>query len=414
MYSDYHTRRSLLGLAIASVLLSGCDWEDKHEIVDCSAAADPNVSDCRSIEDDIDSVATQPLVRDVSALQDLVAVGTESWSPSHADELDVSVTASGNLILVASKYHNRLRTFQSDNAGHITQLADTGFLTVSGGRYAIDGVSGASEQVLSQVQLQTDGDEQFLLSIMEPYNHRAIRAGTGLYRHALNSPDAPPAPLMARTDNADYLPYQGIRTTALSPDGDWLAVAGRDRKVNVFAANSNFSTALGEASLDITVHTASFDQNASRLYLGGSTIVGQLLALEHDVDSQTLTEQWRVTLDDTPQTLVSASNGSVIALLSSGNELIWISADGQTATAIELASQASGLAINHAATRIAVSDVSGGVELIDLGSGARAYRKPVGPGEALGVAIDANDTVWLLSQRQLLGFQAPVPFGDVN
>lgn len=400
---------SLMATILAATLTLGCEWEDKYQAADCDGSANSEVVDCRSVEDIIDTVETVSLERVSSALLSLTQAGSDSWGTSHADELNVFLEISGQSLFVGSKFHNRLRSLQSNNAGQVTLLGDVSFLSVSGDRYTVDGVTGASEQLLSGIHLDDSTSPLIIIAQTEKYNNQSGSTGVGSYFQTVQSLDALPSPEFASGTATDFIGFGNIRGSALCDNG-LLATTGSDRSVNLVEfSNEN---KLSSVSLDVSGRSLACNDSSDRLYLGGATIVGQVLALSVALDTFELSEVWRATVADTPKKMLAVGDSSVLVLLASGTELLWFSADGQSVSAIELAAAGTDIAINAEQNQVAVTDVDGGVELIHLSSGKRAYAKVGVAGSVGGVGIDQFGTVWALNDGKVTGYLAPAGFSE--
>lgn len=408
-------KKSILALAVVGAL-QGCGWDEKYDIVDCTADADSSVTDCRSAGEEtqvtdgetgiIDSDGNIiSFERDASVLQALTGTASESWLPTHLEELDLLVKATEDQVLVASKFHNYLRAFQSDNAGQLVAMGETAFLDVSGGRYAIDAVTGASEQVFNGLDIDTNGDQTLLIAQAEKYDDASKSTGVGLYVEPLQGLDALPERDFASGNSDNFISYGSIRASTVSPDGVNLALTGSDRKVLVYATG-HYTEQTSSQTLGIRGSSISYSIHGENLYVGGLALSGAVVAL----NTESLSESWMINVADKPLTLLPETSGGVIALLSSGNSAYWLPKNGDESAIVNipLANQAAGADINSDGNILVVADTDHGVEAISLVTGNRAR---VVHGDAIrSLAIDGFGTIWVLSQGELQGYRLPDGF----
>ncbi|MFT5594276.1 MAG: hypothetical protein ACI8SR_002665 [Oceanicoccus sp.] len=408
-------KKTLLGLAIVGSL-QGCNWDDKYQAVDCSGEASPDVIDCRTegkelditegnsgIDDGTGSIIS--FARDTTSLLTLSAAGSESWSSTHADQIDLLVSASQDQILVGSKFHNYLRSFQSDTAGQVVALAGTGFLDVSGERYAVDAISGASEQVFNGLDLHTTGNQTVLMARAEKYDSASAAIGVGLYIDTIDALFTLPDRDFASQDGANFISYSAIRASTVSSSGHALAVTGSDRNVKTYL-KGEYSTPNQTKRLGIRGSTIAYSFDEKALYVGGLALAGAVVSL----DSETLAEHWSINLSDKPLALLPVASGGVVAVLSSGTSAFWLSESGDESTLvnISMAQQATAATMNQLGTIFAVADTEQGIEAISLATGKRAYIKHSAAVQSL--VMDGFGTIWVMSKGYLQGYQLPVGF----
>jgi hypothetical protein len=408
-------KKTLLGLAIVGTL-QGCDWGDKYQAIDCTANAVPGAVDCRTEgaqqptsegADGIDDGRGNMIsfLRDDASLLNLSSAGNERWAASHEDQIDLFVTAGDNQVWVGSKFHNGLRALQSDSAGQVVTLGATAFLDVSGERYAVDAMSGASEQVFNGVTLKTGGDQTLIMARAEKYDSSSSSIGVGLYIESVDELFALPQREFASGNTANFIGYRSIRASTASPSGHAVAMTGRDRQVQVYAIG-DYSGATNTVKLNIRGSSIAYSADETSLYVGGLALSGALVSL----NSESLTTNWTVNLIDKPLVLLPVALGGVVAVLSSGASAYWLpeNSDENTIVNIPLAQQATSAAINSRGTILVVADTDQGVEAISLTTGKRAYIKHSGAVQSL--AIDGFGTLWVLSQGSLQGYLLPEGF----
>jgi len=401
-------------LLMAGLLgLSACSGDD-NKAVDCSAEPEPGVVDCRSENDssgngsgqlDGDNGETVDFTRDPNAVLDLVAVGADTWTRTHADQIDTVLSAQGSALLVGSRYHNYLRGFQTDAAGQLVALDAQAYLQVEGDRYAIDGVTGASEQVLSALWPVNEGGQLRLYSQAQKYSGDSASTGVGLYVSDVFGLDALPEQLFGQADASQYIAYGAIQATAVSADGRLVAIGGSDRALRLYDTD-DLSTPLASVTLDMTVRALAFSDDGATLYVGGATIVGQVAALQ----TSSLAEIWRYESDRTPRKVLATASG-VLALMPVGQTLLYIlPQDGAdpAVVEVELPELSVNMALNADGDRLAVAGFDKTIELISLATGSRATVKL--EKSPSGIAFDEHGTLWALSAQTLSGFTAPAGF----
>lgn len=403
---------------VSLLTLTGCNWDDKYANTPCDGVPDATVVDCRTssnapqlppsrgvgngVDDSVDGTVTR-YPRDVNTLRALQPVGTVSWSPNHADEIGMFLVADGDVLYSGSKFHNYLRSFRVSADGDIQALQGAPLLSVAGERYGVDGVTGATEQVLSGLSIDTSNSggngAGIAYAQVNKYNTKSQSVGVGLYVLPYAAPQSLPSLGFSKGDAGNFIPYGSLRTSALSNDKQTLALAGGDREIRKYSVNDISQPALrkklGQKSSAMT-----FSQEGSRLYVGGLTIVGKLQALA----SQSLDTLWEVDLPDKPLALHSVADKGVLVTLASGNTVVWINNNGDWATSIpiEFPEQLVATALNRSGDKFVAVGVKGHIEVVDLITAKRAFiatsTKPI------AVTFDTYDRVWVMSDNGLQGY----------
>lgn len=404
------TFRMLVGCVLA-LLLSNCDWDEKHTAIDCQKAPAAGVVDCRTSstaedsEEPDDGIVggdgdTIDLTRDPSKLQALVASGQTEWQKGHDDEIDVTLTAQGDRLYVISKYHNRLRIFQATASSEATLASAADFLQVPGARYAVDGTTGASEQVLNEIEVLTS--DALLLGRVIKYDTNSSAVGVGLYVIPQTDANVVPQQLFSQVDAANFIAYGAIRASAISPDGSLIAVGGSDRRVKLYRVGE-YAQPLREVKLNLSVRELAFSSDGETLYVGGLTIVGQMVALT----TEDLSERWRKSVVDTPIASTAVGKDAVLVLPASGDQLQYFTYQNGEVKASSIPLAAAGTSLSYYAEHnwVAITDNEGGVELVSLKTGQRAY---IAHGEVgKGAVFDHFGTLWVLNSQRLTGYRAP-------
>ncbi|PIE43538.1 MAG: hypothetical protein CSA50_04270 [Gammaproteobacteria bacterium] len=410
-----NSKTALFALIVIGTL-QGCNWDDKYSVVDCSDKADPNVVDCRSEGATIDNEQGETGIaddsgtlisfeRDITLLQPLTETDSASWSATHEDQLDLLVRTAGDQIFVGSKYHNYLRSFQSDALGQLTPLDAAAFLDVSGARHEIDAVTGASEQVFNHLSLNTDGSQTILIAQAEKYDSESSGTGVGVYIEPLPAPGTLPDVRFASGGSHNFISYSAIRASTNHPDGTQIAVTGDDRSAKVYQS-SDYSTEAVKTRLRIRGSSITYSDDAETLYVGGLALTGAVVALASD----DLSARWTINVADKPVALLPEASGGVVAVLASGSSVYWLPKNGDQARIVNIpiATQASAAAIDSEGKILVAADTDQGIDVISLQTGQRAHTRHNAAIQA--VAIDGFGTVWVVSQQSLKGYRLPDSF----
>lgn len=230
-----HFKKTITYSTVAVMVLLGCATENKYKAQECPECIIPvdNPGNGGGNDDNQTTIATITYVDSDSVI---------SWSKQHADEQSQGLAFSSNTIASYTKWDNRLILIDpSTNSINSEKV----FLDVTGGRYSsgeipvVDSVSGASEQILTKVLLNSSATEVF--SMIKQLDDNSMDVGIGIYRDSIVNgvPDVRFA-RRATTDNS-YYHYPKVTDIALSHDNTKLVTCGHDRKIAIFDP-SNLNT----------------------------------------------------------------------------------------------------------------------------------------------------------------------------
>ncbi len=153
------------------------------------------------------------------------------WGLDHAEEISVDIHSVDNLAVIGSKYHNRLIIVDIGTA--IPEwLSSNLFADSPVERDEVDAMTGATEQVLSQVKMTPDKSN--VIVAIEKYVKDSENIGVGVYRANLSDPyQVPNKRFASLTNNDNYYAAAKLKDIALSSDGSTLALVGDDRKLTL-------------------------------------------------------------------------------------------------------------------------------------------------------------------------------------
>ncbi|NKQ40589.1 MAG: hypothetical protein HF962_03365 [Sulfurovum sp.] len=227
-----HFKKTITYSTVAVMVLLGCATENKYKAQECPECIIPvdNPGNGGGNDDNQTIIATIDYVDSGSII---------SWSKQHADEQSQGLAFSSNTIAAYTKWDNRLILIDpSTNSINSEKV----FLDVTGGRYSsgeipvVDSVSGASEQILTKVLLNSSATEVF--SMIKKFDDNSRDVGIGIYRDSIANgvPDVRFA-RRATTDDS-YYHYPKVTDIALSHDNTKLVTCGYDRKIAIFDPSS--------------------------------------------------------------------------------------------------------------------------------------------------------------------------------
>ena len=132
-------------------------------------------------EQDIIAAAQQRSKADVK----LALVDTASWQSSDKDEeiRGINYSAALDKVFLTTFWHNRV--IQVEQKNHKI-IAKDDFSVISGGRYAVDASSGATEHILRNTVLSEAGDEAFIL-VSPKKAPKKVGTQFGVYRTKLTA-----------------------------------------------------------------------------------------------------------------------------------------------------------------------------------------------------------------------------------
>lgn len=238
-----------------------------------------------------------------------------SWPIEYKDEYSLGLYANSQYGLVYSKFHNRLVSLDL-TSGTPSLLDGAQFAHVTGAQHAIDGVTGASEQLLDAVVLSQDSHTLFATVKLAGDNPGNT---VGIYRG--DSSDMANLPIRTAANfvaGSEFYPYPKVRCTALSADGSRLATGGEDNQIHLL--NSADLSELGTLNLGGVVRSVAFSQDGRTLYAGiakSGTQSAAIVVLA--VSDSTVTELARYTESATAIQLVPLHSGTALAYVLSAS-----------------------------------------------------------------------------------------------
>ncbi len=387
---------------IGALILASCSDDNNYVALDCSAPADPNTIDCRQDSTPLDSSSEISL--DIpSQYQALNLAGSVNWPKVHEDEKPQQLISSEDSLLLASKYHNRLQSFSIDSAGQIVAISETLHAFVPGERYTFDAFSGASEQVLSEVAVQSSPSK--IYTQVAKYETQSDNTGVGVYASDFSDWSALPATRFGHIASPDYIAYGAVRAIALSHDEQKLAIAGSDKKLRIYATQ-DLSAPQQEITLTASARKLSFSKDDQTLYVGATTIIGQIMAYQ----SSDLSLRWQYSIAEIPRQLLPLENDEIIVRFSEGQRLLSLKQQqGEVQTKdITLQSTAVSIASDESSRYLAIAEVDKQLEVINLETNERARvllaEKPS------DVVIDRYQTIWVVDDAKVQGYSLAADF----
>ncbi len=150
-----------------------------------------------------------------------------SWEKSDNDETVMGNTVSNNKFLSFSKWHNKLVSIDLSSNTKKEKL----FLNVQGGRDTVDTSTGASEQVLSKVEISND--DKTIYSLITKYEDDSKGIGVGIYKTDISS-DIPSIKFASISQGNNFYKNDKINDISLSDDGTKLLASSNDKEIYVF------------------------------------------------------------------------------------------------------------------------------------------------------------------------------------
>jgi WD40 repeat protein len=196
-----------------------------------------------------------------------------TWELDYKDETSRRLSSLNGLAIVGSKWHNRLTLLDtsndSDNEGSGAEpswISSTIFAYVEGGQDAVDAFSGATEQLLQDIDISPDNRSVFVTVKKAKNSSKDI--GVGLYRADIFSPqEIEEIKFASATENTvDYYAFTDINNTALSADGKVLALASEKREIAILNADTLAEQSILE--LDSKVRSIALNQSGEQVFAG--------------------------------------------------------------------------------------------------------------------------------------------------
>lgn len=155
-----------------------------------------------------------------------------TWKTDHDDEISVDIDAAQKLAVVGSQYHNRLIVFDL-NESPPKRLSKNLFASSDTERDEVDGLTGATEQTLSKIQVTPDA--LGIVVAVTKYKSESDAKGVGIYRANLSNPSKIPFALYAEYDanSEKFYAFPNLTSISLSSDGNRVALVGSDKKLAI-------------------------------------------------------------------------------------------------------------------------------------------------------------------------------------
>lgn len=440
--------RRLLAAAITSISLSmmGCGGNDDYAAQSCEGNAGSNSSadDCRHFNGESPTPKPNPQPNPdpipkpdpnpkpdpdpkptpgIKAWEDyeyqadsvsaLTANAAISFAKHDDDEEFDDIDIVGDTAIVASHYHNRIRSFLlTDGVATLQQGLD--FAAVSGGRYQVDAVSGATEQLLTDIDVEASDSGLIVVGEVVPYDG-STKTGVGTYVSRSDSAGNFNPIKFASQDSKNYHAVANISAQDLSQDGQRLAVADEAGKVAVLSSDS--LTKRQSTTLDFSVHSLAFSADGKWLYVGGKKKIGLFggegVVVVLDANSLAELGRLRSETDSDFIHLQSAGDRQVVAQVAASSQALMLQwqVDGKKVSQQRYIAMPASIkrmsvieAKNRSTAYLAVSDSQNRLNIIDLKTGKRGQwqqNKPI-----TSVALDSQGFAWILSGNSVTS----VPF----
>lgn len=350
----------------------------------------------------------------VANAEDMIALQANpaiSINKNHHDEHFHDLAISDKVAIVASHYHNRLRQYQL-NSGVATFQQGLNFATVSGDRYQVDAVSGATEQTLADISIESASSGLIVVGEVQAYAD-GKQTGVGLYATHEHSGSLKPI-TFASQQAAEFIALKDISAQALTADGKTIAIANKDGQLMVLDAKTLQPTK--QTTLQMSVSALAFSQDGKQLYVAGKQKQG-LFSSEGvllNLDAQQLQQKAIIKPNHTTDfdKVLSVGSDVLIAKPTASNQVLMLQwqADGLAVQQQRYISMPSGITHVALTTRnqkayLAISDSKNQLNVINLHSGKRAgltYSDKIN-----GLAFDNQGFVWILSSNRLASIAYP-------
>jgi len=232
-----------------------------------------------------------------------------TWDLDHAEELNVSINTHDGIAVIGSKYHNRL-TVMDITSEQPQWLSSHLFADSPVERDEIDGLTGATEQVLTQVEITSD--TQNAIVSVEKYNKDSEDIGVGIYRANIQNLYQIPNIRFAKTTQNDnnFFAAARLKGLALSNNGLITALVGDDRKLTLLNT-ADFSLDK-QMSFDAKLRAVALNNDATLAFIG-------MLGSEKGVGIVDLQTQKQISFVDTgasyPDSIFAFSHSDKFAAL---------------------------------------------------------------------------------------------------
>ena len=189
-----------------------------------------------------------------------------TWEKNYEDERSRTISTQGDLAIIGSKWHNRLILIDTSSDGTANVISSALFAFVEGGQDAIDAFSGATEQLLQDIDISPDNRNVFVT--IKKATDSSKDVGTGIYRADIFLPqeieEIEFASISENTTN--YYAFADINNSALSSNGEVLALASEKREIALLNANTLAEQSI--LNLDSKVRTIALNDSGEQIFAG--------------------------------------------------------------------------------------------------------------------------------------------------
>lgn len=352
------------------------------------------------------------IIRDAGKLVQLSVFKDVSWQPSHSDQDSRDLLVRDKVAVVASKWHNHLRSIKL-SGGTPSLNKDTLFADVSGGRYAVDAVSGASEQVLQDVKADEAG--KTLVVQVKKYGSSSKDTGVGMYVSRSADAGALTRVPYASQQKGSFFSMPDIQAQAVSGDGLLMAAGAESGRVVILDRDL---TEKLEKKLDFKVDSMAFSGDKKMLFVGGKKQISLFSSegITVALDVASLSELWRSTFLDNISQIEVLNSGAVLVQPEAGNAVYILhlkkkSGEKPGVQSIASAGTVTDVAVSPNKEVIAISTTGKVIDVVNIVTGKRASVKRTDSVAAL--AIDNQGNLWSLEEMKLISFRIPASVNDM-
>lgn len=345
--------------------------------------------------------AQEPLGDTINAT---LTVPTLDWPLGHEEEVSVSLDVRSNLAVVGAQYYNRLIVVDTSGASPV-RLTSGLFANSPGERDEIDAVTGATEQVLRQLELTPDAVNAIVG--VEKYKKTSGDRGVGLYRANLSQPSVVPAKRFGEdeTNTADFFAFPDLNGFALAADGSRIVLAGEDKQL-VALATQTFSTdqTITFSSKVRAVAIDSTGRHAFAALFGART---GLVTVDLSTGDET---GFLATGSQYPEKITTFENDTRLAFYLRKGKTLFIydisnPASPQLINQFESSEKIKAFAFSKTGKLALVGVVGGLVELYALEGGARLIKAFETEKDGEGAGKPVNDLAFIGDTRALLSIR---------
>ena len=268
---------------------------------------------------DIPSLAKLAIVESVSANVDdsIKALEAAGW----VDSKDASIrylSASNGKVVGGSHYHNSLSIMDASNGS----IAFSPVSAVSDSGHGKDSVSGASENYLVDVSLNSDASYVYANIPPKKSSSTSNNKDTfGLYRSAINADNTIPViktPFTANGVTGEIISFDPAKSTRLEKIVSKYSVANDDSKVALIDSEKNLFIFSGDLKTEIAA-TDAFDNIGAIAVSSGALYITQEKVITK-LSTTDLTSSAPITLEFEPEEIVLSQDGKKLVAFNHGHD----------------------------------------------------------------------------------------------